>query len=101
MEPELTLEEQFKLVPYINPKTGEEIIIGSPEYNKLVKKYGEPYKIKSLKSGVLIQVGKGAYMNLKKDGYTDKQIILGTNTSKNPEKEMVINSQKYSSKNVT
>lgn len=69
----------------------------------MVQKYGEPYKVKSLKSGVLIQVGKGAYMNLKKEGYTDKQIILGTskNMVMNPEteKEMVVGSQTYNKNN--
>lgn len=77
MEPKLSLKKQFRTVPFINPKTGTEVVIGSPEYYKLVKKYGEPYKIKSLKSQKMISVGKGAYINLIKSGYSDKQLILG------------------------
>lgn len=38
MEPELSLREQFRLVPYINPKSGDEVAIGSIQYNQLVKK---------------------------------------------------------------
>jgi hypothetical protein len=82
MEPELSLQEQFRLVPYINPKTGAEVVIGSPEYNILVKKYGEPNKIKSPKSNVLIGVGKGAYVQLLKEGYSNKELILGINVNK-------------------
>lgn len=85
MEPELSLKEQFRLVPYINPKTGEEIVIGSLEYNKLVKKYGEPNKIRSPTSKALIQVGKGAYITLKKEGYSDKELILGYKTTSTKE----------------
>lgn len=68
--------EQFKKIPYKNPMTNENIIIGSPEYKKLVKKYGEPNKIKSPKTGKLINIGKGEYIKLKNEGYTDEQLIM-------------------------
>lgn len=71
------LKKQFKLTPYINPKTGEQIQIGSTLYKNLVNKYGEPNKIRSPKTQRLIEVGKNTYNNLIKEGYTDKQLILG------------------------
>lgn len=71
--------EQFKKEPYKNPITGELVEIGSREYEKLVKKYGQPYKIKSPKTGRKIIIGKGEYTKLKNDGYTDEQLLNITN----------------------
>lgn len=93
---ELSLKGQFKLVPIINPKTGQDIEIGSQEYNTLVYKYGEPNKIKSPKSGKPIGVGKIAYNQLKKEGYTDKQLILGESLQSNKSPQKI--SSKISSK---
>src|SRR5258708_8081026 len=75
MEPVLSKKNQFKKTPYIDPRNGQEIIIGSKEYKQLVKLYGEPLKIKSPKTKHLISVNKISYKNLIKEGYTDKQII--------------------------
>lgn len=80
----MELDEQFRHNPNIDPKTGQEIQIGSPVYQKLVKKYGEPYKIKSPKSNKLISIGKGEYNKLIKDGYTFDMLKHGHQTrSKN------------------
>lgn len=60
---EMDLKEQFKKLPIIDPKTGESIEILSKKYYKLVNKYGEPYKIKSPKSGKMISIGKVTITN--------------------------------------
>ena len=72
----ISLKEQFKMLPTINPKTGEEVQIGSKEYYVLVHKYGKPNKIKSPESHKMISVGKIAYNKLIKQGYTDKNLLL-------------------------
>jgi hypothetical protein len=58
-----TPKELFHKYPNINPLTGYYITIGSYEYNRLVKNYGEP-KIKSPKTNRLITVNKGTYKEL-------------------------------------
>lgn len=75
MEPVLSKKNLFLKNPYINPDTNENVVIGSKEYKQLVKKYGEPHKIKSPKSNKLIGVNKGEYKNLIKSGYTDTQLF--------------------------
>lgn len=50
MEPFMTLDKQFRHNPTIDPKTGHTVEKGSTAYNKLVKKYGKPYKKRSPKS---------------------------------------------------
>lgn len=72
-----SLKYQFRLCPIIDPETGDDVVVGSKHYNALVNIYGEPFKVRSPKSGVYITVGKGAYNNLLKDGYTEKEIFLG------------------------
>lgn len=71
--------EQFKKEPYKNPVTVAQVEIGSKEYENLVKKYGQPYKIKSPKTGRKINIGRGEYTKLKNDGYTDEQLLNITN----------------------
>jgi hypothetical protein len=71
----LSNKKQFKAKPYINPKTGEVIKVGGKEYNKLVKLYGEPNKVKSPTSHKLISVNKIAYKQLIKSLYTDQEIF--------------------------
>ena len=68
-------EEAFKTLPIIDPRTGDDIKINSKEYKQLVKLYGEPYPIQSPSNGKMIPVGKVAYNNLIKQGYTDKEIL--------------------------
>ena len=68
-------KQRFLTKPNKHPKTDEVIVIGSNEYLKLVKKYGEPNKIKSPKSNRLISVNKGEYKKLINEGYTDESLI--------------------------
>lgn len=68
-------KQRFLTKPNKHPKTDEVIVIGSNEYLKLVKKYGEPNKIKSPKSNRLISVNKGEYKKLIHEGYTDESLI--------------------------
>lgn len=77
-----SLSEQFRLVPIINPKTGNDVVVNSKEYHQLVDKYGEPYKVRSPKTQVFITVGKATYNNLITDGYTPKEIIIGVKYKK-------------------
>jgi hypothetical protein len=70
----MNAKDQFHSNPLINPISGKTIKINSKEYQKLVQKYG-PVKIKSPKTKRLITVGKDAYNNLLKEGYTDDQLI--------------------------
>lgn len=81
MEPILSKKDLFKSNPLVDPHTGESIEIESNEYTKLVKKYGEPNKIKSPKSQKLISIGKGEYNKLKTEGYTDDQLIYQSKKS--------------------
>lgn len=67
-------KQLFYKYPNINPNTNKPIVIGSNEYLKLVKKYGEP-KIKSPKTGYKISVGKGTYNKLLNEGYTEKELL--------------------------
>jgi|SRR5438445_7765223 len=67
--------DQFKSHPNVNPVTQQTVVVGSKDYKKLVKLYGEPNKIKSPKSQSLIGVNKGEYKKLIKQGYTDNQLI--------------------------
>lgn len=73
-------EEAFKILPIINPINGEDVKVGSKEYKKLVKMYGEPNKIKSPVSDKMISVGKGEYNNLIKQGYSEKELFVPTKT---------------------
>jgi hypothetical protein len=73
-------EEAFKILPIINPINGEDIKVGSKEYKKLIKLYGEPNKIKSPVSDKMISVGKGEYKNLIKQGYNEKELFVPTKT---------------------
>jgi hypothetical protein len=68
-------KQQFRNKPYIDPRTGNVIKIGSKEYKALEKIYGEPNKVKSPTSLKLISVNKIAYKKLIKDGYTDQGIF--------------------------
>ncbi len=68
---------QFRTNPNIHPKTNEPIKIGGKEYKQLEEKYGEPDKIISPKSGKKINVNKGEYKKLIKEGYTDVQLLSG------------------------
>lgn len=72
----ISLQEQFRLYPIIDPETGDEIKIISPAFKKLKYIYGEPYAVKSLKKDKWIRVGKSAYKKLIIEGYNDKDIIL-------------------------
>jgi hypothetical protein len=75
-------KQLFYKYPNMNPNTNKPIVIGSNEYLKLVKKYGEP-KIKSPKTGYKISVGKGTYNKLLKEGYTEKEKeLLNSNVVK-------------------
>jgi len=76
MESKLSKRKQFFYNPTIDPNTHQSIEINSDKYKQLVKKYGEPTKIKSPKSNKLISIGKGEYNKLKSDGYTDNQLII-------------------------
>lgn len=73
------LGEIFRTKPSYHPKTNEPIKIGGKEYKQLEEKYGEPNKIKSPKSRTNISVNKGEYKKLIKAGYTDDQLLYGTN----------------------
>lgn len=73
----MDLDEQFRHNPTIDPKTGQEIQIGSPAYKRLVTKYGEPYKVRSPKSDRLISIGKGEYNKLVASGYTFEKLKHG------------------------
>ena len=71
----VSFEEQFKLYPIIDPETKCEIKIISPDFYRLINKYGEPNMVKSLKKDKMIRVGKHAYRKLIIEGYNDKDII--------------------------
>src|SRR5258708_24720311 len=73
--------ESYKVLfhknPTIDPITGSSVKIGSKEYLKLVKKYGE-VKIKSPKTGSKITIGKGEYNKLLKEGYKEEELLYPT-----------------------
>jgi hypothetical protein len=58
MEPQLSNKQKFKKYPYLDPVSNKTIVIGSKEYKQLVKKYGEPHKVKSPTTQHLIAVNK-------------------------------------------
>lgn len=69
-----TYEQKFHITPNKHPKTGQDIVIGSREYLKLVEKYGDP-KVTSPKTGYKITVNKGEYQKLLKEGYTEQDLL--------------------------
>jgi hypothetical protein len=76
MEPKASKKTNFRNNPSIDPITGDTIKIGSKKYKQLVEKYGEPNKIRSPKTNKLIGINKIEYKKLKKEGYTDNQLIM-------------------------
>jgi hypothetical protein len=67
---------KFNRHPDQDPATGKTIEIGCDKFKKLTKKYGTP-KIKSPKTGALIGVNKRNYRTLRKEGYSDHELLYG------------------------
>jgi hypothetical protein len=73
----MSKKQRFLTNPIVDPVDGKTIVVNKGRYKELANKYGEPNKIKSLKSQKLIGVGKGEWKKLMKEGYTPEQLIHG------------------------
>ena len=69
-----TPKQKFQANPTQNPITGEVVTIGGCKYKKLTDDYGD-VKIISPKTNSKINVGKGEYKKLLKEGYTQEELL--------------------------